>query len=190
MNEERFQSTSGRITGVLALVIAAVVLLLPVFDRGLDMPAWLLWLAALGAVLAWSAMLKPALWIAGDQLVMRNMLETVRIPLAAVEQVAARQVLAVLAGEKRYVSPAVGKSWRQALKSNKRRDAGGGAEIYAEVVEDRIWQAANDARARLGIANTSDEQLELARQVRREPAWVEIAALAVTVLGFVVTLIV
>ena len=190
MNEERFKATSGRVTGVIALVSAAVVLLLPVVDRGLDVPAWLLWMAATGAVLAWASMLKPAIWVHGDDLVLRNMLETVTIPLAAVEQIAVRQVTAVRAGEKRYVSPAIGKSWRQALKSGKRRDAGHAPTSYAETFEDRVWQLADDARARLGIANTSDEQLELARQVRRQPAWVEIVALVVTLTGFVVTLIV
>jgi hypothetical protein len=190
MSEERFKATSGRLTGVCALVIAAVVLILPVVDRGLDTPAWLLWLAATGAVLAWAAMLKPAIAVHGDDLVLRNMLETVRIPLAAVEQIAVRQVTAVRAGEKRYVSPAIGKSWRQALKTGKARDQGAAPTTYAETFEDRVWQLANDARARLGIANTSDEQLELARTVRREPAWLEIGALAVTLVGFVVTLVV
>lgn len=190
MSEERFKATSGRVTGVIALVIAVVVLLLPVVDRGLDVPAWLLWLAATGAVLAWAAMLKPAIWVHDDHLVLRNMLETVSIPLAAVEQVAVRQVTAVRAGEKRYVSPAIGKSWRQALKTGKVRDEGHPPTTYAETFEDRIWQLASDARARLGIANTSDEQLELAAQVRRQPAWLEIAALVVTVSGFVVTLVV
>jgi hypothetical protein len=190
VSEERFKATSGRVTGVIALAIAVVVLLLPVFDRGLDMPAWLLWLAAIGAVLAWAAMLKPAIWVHGDDLVMRNMLETVTIPLAAVEQIAVRQVTAVRAGEKRYVSPAIGKSWRQALKTGKARDEGHAPTSYAETFEDRVWQLADDARARLGIANTSDEQLELAQKVRRQPAWLEIAALAITVAGFVVTLVV
>ena len=75
--------------------------------------------AVLAAVLAWASMLRPALWVAGEHLVMRNMLETVHVPLAAIEQLAVRQVLAVRAGDKRYVSTVVGRPWRKAVRTRR-----------------------------------------------------------------------
>ena len=72
--------------------------------------------AVLAAVLAWASMLRPALWATPDHLVMRNMLETVHVPLAAIEQLAVRQVLAVRAGDRRYVSTVVGRPLRKAMR--------------------------------------------------------------------------
>jgi hypothetical protein len=186
---ERFRPTSGRIMGALGVLIAAAVVVIGVVDRehGFSMPV--VFAALFLGVLTWAAMLRPGLWATQDELVMRNMLETVHIPLGAIEQVAVRQVLAVSAGEKRYLSPAVGRSRKQALKSNRPSDpAADPAESYPAFVEDRISRLAENARARRGIALLSDEQLELARGVRRRPAWPEIAGLVVGAVGFVVSL--
>jgi hypothetical protein len=97
---ERFQPTSGRLTAVLVLLLAGVVVVVGVADWG-SIGAPVVAGAVLAAVLAWASMLRPALWATDDELVMRNMLETVHVPLAAVEQLAVRQVLAVRAGDKR-----------------------------------------------------------------------------------------
>ena len=72
-----------------------------------------MWAALVVGVVVWCAMLRPRLWVTTSDVVMRNMFSTVRVPLAAIEQITVRQVVAVRAGDKRYVSPAVGKSWRQ-----------------------------------------------------------------------------
>ena len=45
-------------------------------------------------------MLRPALWVTREHLVMRNLAETVHIRLAAVEEMAVRQVLAVRAADR------------------------------------------------------------------------------------------
>ena len=66
----------------------------------------------------------------GRELVLRNMLSTIYIPLAAIEEVAVRQVLAVRAGDKRYVCAGVGRTLRQAMKGSalqKAREADGRA---------------------------------------------------------------
>ena len=175
--------------GTAAVLIAAAVVVIGVVDRehGFSMPV--VFAALFLGILAWAAMLRPGLWATDDELVMRNMLETVRIPLGAIEQIAVRQVLAVSAGEQRYLSPAVGRSRRQALQSDRGTDgAANPAESYPAFVEERISRLAEDARARNGIALLSDEQLELARGVRRRPAWAEIVGLALAAVGFVVSL--
>lgn len=187
---ERFRPTSGRVTGVLALVVGGVVAVLGIVE---GFPAPVVAGAVLVAVLAWAAMLKPRVLVADRRLVLRNMLETTSIPLAAIEELAVRQVLAVRVGEKRYVSPAVGRSWRNTLKSSKRPAPGeetGAARkdpAYADVVEARIRQLVDDDRAMRGIKRYSPEADALAAEVRRTPAWLEIALVGLAAVAFVVT---
>ena len=56
---------------------------------------------------------------------MRNMLETIQIRLVAVEELAVRQVLAVRAADRRWVSTAVGRSLRKTMTSGRRAPAEG-----------------------------------------------------------------
>ena len=80
---ERFHATSGRVTGWLAIALAAVVVLAGLAYRDEGFPAWVTGAALLGGVVAWAAMLRPALWVTDEHLVMRNLAETVHIRLAA-----------------------------------------------------------------------------------------------------------
>jgi hypothetical protein len=190
---ERFHPTSGRITVVLVLLLAGVVVVLGVADPG-SVGAPVMAGALLAAVLAWASMLRPALWATREHLVMRNMLETVQVPLAAIEQMAVRQVLAVRAGEKRYVSTVVGRPWRKVARSGSGAPAAGGASVadlpYADFVEQRLRELMAEARDAAGVSALSDEQLALAADVRREPAWLPIGLLTAAVVAFVVTLVV
>lgn len=187
---ERFQPTSGRILGGIALVGVLAIVVIGVVDRDHGFPAPVVAGALVFGVLVWAAMLRPRVWATREHLVMRNMLHTVSIPLAAIETVVVRQVLAVSAGDDRFVSPAVGKSWRQALRSNKEAKRATATQSYPVFVEERISQLAEDARAQQGVRRFSDEQVALAADVRREWAWPEIAALAACVVALVVTLVV
>ena len=185
---ERFRPTSGRVMGVLALILVAAVVVIGVLDRDHGFPMPVVAGAIVFGVLVWSAMLRPRVWATENDLVLRNMLDTVSIPLAAIETVAVRQVLAVSAGEERYVSPAIGDTWRQTIKSNRGGERKPATESYPVFVEERISKLAEDARARRGITRFSDEQVALAADVRRQPAWLEISLLAVATVGFVVSL--
>jgi hypothetical protein len=195
---ERFAPTSGRITGALGLTLAVAVVAVGLVDRG-AVADWVIALAALGGLLVWAAVLRPRVSLLGDDLVLRNMLETITIPLAAVEELAVRQLLAVRAGERRYVSPALGKSRRQL-----RKPASGGAKAlggrrgdraaqvsvdYADFVEGRIRQRMEDARAARGIRVGSTEQVALASEVRRSPAWPELAGVIVLLAAVLVALV-
>jgi hypothetical protein len=185
---EEFHPSSGRISGVLGLVICAgtVVLGFAEFDEGF--PPALVWAALFAGVLFWAAMLRPRVRVSGSDLHLRNMLDTITLPLASIEQIVVRQVLSVRAGDRRYVSSAVGKSWRQAMKRDRERAPGAEAP-YPVLVEERLTRLAENARSKQGIALMSDEQLELAKSVRREWAWPEIVLLGFTGLGFVVALL-
>ncbi len=187
---ERFRPTSGSLLGYFGLLMAAGAVAVTVVGRDDGVPATVGWVALLVATLVWAAMLRPRVWVTRSHLVLRNMLDTVSIPLAAVEQIVVRQVLAVRAGEKRYVSPAVGKSLRQTVWSG-RPPAGNRPAVpsYPDFVEERLHHFAEEARARAGIRLMSDEQLALAAGVRRDRAWPEIVVLALTAGGTVLSLL-
>ena len=179
---ERFHATSGRVTGWLAVALAAVVVLAGLAYRDEGFPAWVTGAALLGGVVAWAAMLRPALWVTDEHLVMRNLAETVHIRLVAVEELAVRQVLAVRAGDRRYVSTVVGRSWRKAITS--RRAGGVGEEgpregmPYADWAEHRLHELVDRARKDAGVRAGSKEQLALPDAVRREPAVLPLALIA------------
>lgn len=186
---EDFGPSSGRITGVLGVAICVGIVVLGVAESARGFPPAVVWAALFGGVLFWAALLRPRVRVTESELRLRNMLTTISVPLAAIEQIVVRQVLSVRAGERRYVSSAIGKSWRQLLKSGRGTDAGADAP-YPDFVEGRLHKLAEDARIREGIGQLSDEQLERAEAVRREWAWPEIVLLGFTGLGFVVALLV
>ncbi|MEO5852022.1 MAG: hypothetical protein ABIQ15_05875 [Nocardioides sp.] len=190
---EKFQPTSGRITGVVLVVggiaLAALALLQPsevIPEVGAG--------GALAAVLGWAASLRPGVSVVEDDLQLRNMLETVTIPLVAVEELAVRQVLAVRAGRKRYTSPALGRGRRSLATRGTAADTPTDGQrhvsvTYPEYVEQQIRKRVADACAAAGVRPGSAEQLALAAGVRREPAWPEIVAIVVSVLALTAVIV-
>ncbi|GAB3256786.1 hypothetical protein [Nocardioides dilutus] len=206
---EHFAPTGGRIVGVLGLLIAAGVAGLWVGDRD-GVPAPVAAGALVGGVLAWASLLRPRVSVSRDTLHLRNMLETIHVPLAAIDQLVVRQVLAVRVGEKRFVSPAVGRKLRKAMRGkrpdhvflprlpDRLDDAVGPAAAperppttvdYADHVEERLRERIADARTRHGVRAYSDEAAALARDVRRQPSWPEIVALVLSTALLVVTVV-
>ena len=189
---ERFPSTGGRVIGVLVLALSAAVVALAVAERD---ESWALSLGLAGAAfaaVAWASMLRPALAVDDERLVMRGMVDTVEVPLAAIEQVAVRQVLVVRAGEKRYVSPVIGKTRRTLTRTEREaaaRQPAHGEVGYADFVEERISRLAEQARSERGVALLSDEQLALAQDVRRVWSWPVIAVVTATPALFVLSLL-
>jgi hypothetical protein len=191
---ERFRPTSGRFTGIVLVVGALSLAVLSVVDDDAVIPE--VGVAALFvAVLGWVVTLRPRVSLVGDDLELRGMLDSVAIPLAAVEELAVRQVLAVRAGDRRFTSPALGRSLRSLVKANRPSevpdDAGPAkvwSESYPEYVEERIRQRVDDAVARAGIRRGSDDQVALACGVRRRAAWPEIIALVGTAVATVLVL--
>lgn len=115
---ERFAPTSGRVSGVIGLLVAVGVLALPLVLDDSGIAPWGMTLAGFVGAVSWAALLRPSMAIRGDALEMRNMFDTIRLPLRMIDEVAVRQVTAILVGEKRYTCAAVGRS-RGAI----RRDA-------------------------------------------------------------------
>ena len=192
---ERFHPTSGRVTGWMTVVLATVVVVAGVAYADDGFPLWVAALGLLVGVLAWAAMLRPALWATHEHLVMRNLAETVHIRLAAVEEMAVRQVLAVRAGDRRFVSTVVGRTWRKTLQSRHRPGGVDTGEVvaptegmhYADFVENRLFDLVEKARSRAGVRPGSREQLALTDAVRREPAWLPIGLIAAALVVLAVT---
>jgi hypothetical protein len=190
---EKFAPNGGTVIAVLGAVVILGFLVGWAVEPD-EVPLWVPGATLLGGVVLYTSTVRPRVLVVGHELVLRNMLSTAYIPLAAIEELAVRQVLAVKAGDKRYVCAGVGRSLRQAMKGSAvqraREDMGGlRGEIaavrepgmnYADFVEIRIQELVNEDRARRGIAKFSPEADELAEQARREPAWPEIALLVAT----------
>lgn len=187
---EVFKPTSGRFLGVVGIVVCAAVVVIGVADPGSGFGTTTMAVAVLVGALVHGAMLKPVVRVTEDELVLVNLFETVRLPLAAVQSVVVRQVLAVLVADKRYVSPAVGRSFRQALrKPRSTRELamtpvpGEGLVAeegmnYADFVEDRLRALCAQARSRHRVKQGSPEQAAVAAQVSRRAAYVQIAVVA------------
>jgi hypothetical protein len=201
---EKFAPNGGTPIAVIGGVVALAFVVAWAFDTD-GMPLWVPALALLFAVLLHMSTVRPRVRVEDRQLVLRNMATTVRLPLASVEEVAVRQVLAVRAGGKRYVCAGVGRTLRQAMKGSAvqhaREEMGGlRGEMaravrepgmnYGDFVELRIRELVNEDRVRRGIKLYSAEADELARQVRREPAYVELALLVAAAAFFVVAVLV
>jgi hypothetical protein len=180
---EKFHSSGSRILGVIG-VLLALAFAAALASDGLDgSDALIVCVLGFFAVLVWSAMVRPQLRLAGDRLVVRNMLTSLSFPVAAVEAVEARQVVVLRAGGRKFISAAVSKSLYQVLKDN--RGVARDVKAYPNFVEDRIRSRSEDERAKLGLGLG-----EVPLDLRRDPAWPEIALLALFAVGVVVFLFV
>jgi hypothetical protein len=202
---EKFAPNGGTVIAVIGGLVSLAFIVAWVLDMD-EVPLWVPAVALLGALVVYLSTVRPRVRVEGRELVLRNMLSTIHLPLAAIEEVAVQQVMAVRAGGKRYVCAGVGRSLRQAMKGSaiqKASEQTGGlrgemakAQVrepgmnYADFVEIRVQELVNEDRARRGIARFSPEADELAKQVRREWALPEIAALVATAVFFVVALLV
>jgi hypothetical protein len=197
---EKFAPNGGTAISVIGGLVALGFIVAWAVDRD-QVPLWVPAIALFGGLVLYTSTVRPRVLVQGRELVLRNMLTTVYIPLAAIEEIAVRQVLAVRAGGKRYVCAGVGRTLRQAMKGSAvqraREEMGGlrgelaSATVrepgmnYADFVEIRLQELINEDRMRRGVKRFSPEVDELAKLIRRELAWPEIAGLVATAAFFV-----
>jgi hypothetical protein len=207
----RFRATNGRAMGVLGLALCALVagVLIATEPPQGAIPGVLACLFAAGLV--WMALLRPSVAATETDLYMRNLFESVRIPLASVDTVLVRRYLLVRSGGRKYICPAISRPLRKTVRNEMKW---GGQQLmgpgvpaerlgalqtdvkdqpdlaYPDFVEQRIASLAANDRVRRGIEERSEEEYELGSEVVRRIAWVELGALAVLALGAVVTLMV
>jgi hypothetical protein len=210
----RFRPTNGRVTGYLGLAMCALgVVVFAVSGSTHTLVSGLLG-CAFAAVLIWAAMLRPQVYATSTELRMRTLFESVAIPLGSIDTVVVRRYLLVRSGGNKYICPAISRSLRKTVRAEMKWGGGGGGMLapglssadpagslqtevkgehevdYADFVEEQITTLAGSDRARLGIEARSEEEYDLGAQVRRRPAWLEIAVLTVLGAAFVVSLFV
>lgn len=185
---ETFRSTGAMVfggvtvVGVLALAVAAAF-------PGAGAPDWVSAALVLFAVVVYVAQVRPAVILDESELVLRNMLETVHVPWAAVGEVRIRQFLSVEVGDRELNCAAVGRSRRQIRRDARPVVEANPAEAsFGRLVETKIRNRAAEGRKRQGIVAKSPEQAELADDVRRVRAWPELVALVVAAVALVATI--
>jgi hypothetical protein len=212
---ERFRPTSGRFVGFLGLALCAFVAVVFVVSESPRVAVPGVVACAFVAVLDWMTMLRPTVSASTTELHLRNVAQTVSIPLASIDTVIVRRYLLVRSGGRKYICPAIGRSLRKTVRSELKwkpatfmsptaaldrfgesQGSGLTTEVqaphelaYPDFVEQRITHLAADDRARRGIEERSEEEYELGSQVVRHPAWLELVALAVLAVAFVVAVL-
>lgn len=177
-----FPVTSGRASGVIGLVAGAVIVLLAL----LESPSLTYVLVGLlVGLLSWLVLLRPRVGVRGTDLLLRGMVSTTVIPLASIGAVTLRQVLAIRVAGKRYVSPAVGHTFRYL---NRQRRGGVGEENQPIVDTGR----AADHVLALIESHIDEARREgaPADEVRREWGWLELGALGLLVVAILVSALV
>jgi len=187
MAVEYFHPTSGRVVGTVGVLGAAVLAVTVVYDGIQHGDPAVFMGAVLFGLLCWGLLLWPRVGVSETHLHLRNTFDSVTIPLAAIEQLALRTVLAIRVGEKRYISTAAGRTLR-ALRASAGKELDPVAN-YPDFIEERIRSRMNDARAREGIAVMSDEQVALAAGVRRTWNPQTVVPLGLALVGFVLALV-
>jgi hypothetical protein len=172
---------SGRVGGAVTLALCAVAAVVCVVE-GADAAA--VAGIVLFAVLAHVSLLRPRIGTSHDDLIYRRMFSDLTVPLAAISEMRVGRLFEVTVGDRRLVSPAVGRSLRRTVRRPPRNPA----KIYADLVEDQTHARMDAARERAGVTIGSPAQRELAAGVRRTWAWPEIVVALVVLVVFVVTL--
>ncbi|KRB79559.1 hypothetical protein ASE01_22760 [Nocardioides sp. Root190] len=171
---ELFRS-GGIVVGAIGLVAAAVVLVYSTAVVGFDPLTWSATL--LLAVIVWSVLIRPAVVLHVEELEVRNVSHTLRIPYQRIREVEINQVTRVHTPERTYVAGGFGRS-RGTIRKDARvaPDAKLGQHSLGHLVEERINRRATEAK------RTAVEGAEVA-PVRRTWAAAELGAGAVLVVA-------
>ena len=181
---EILRSGGSRVMGYVGVLLGLAVVVMVLVD-GYQSNEWkVLAGCALLGFACWVVLIRPTVALTADRLLVRSMVSEAWLPLASVEEVRISQFVVVRAGGRTWSSTGLGRNRHQVLRLG-RGDANPRTE-KSDLVEDRIRQGADDARARAGIQRLSDEQFALAAGVRRSWAWPVIAILAMLAAVFLV----
>ena len=193
---QKFKPTTGPALGYVGLAVCALVIGVVVTSEQHVVGLRVALGALLVAVLIWLALLRPRAAAYDDTLVLRGMVSDTALPLARIDAAVVRHVLVVWIGEDRYTCAGIARSTRNMMKrrygamaaaglqqTDDRMTAGadiGTSGDYATFVENRIEDLARSARR-----DGRDVP-----EVRRDWARLEVAALVVSALAFVLSLLV
>jgi hypothetical protein len=205
---ERFKPTTGAVAGWFGIGLAVVAIgYVVVAEHSLGGVRLALG-AAFAAVLVWVSQIRPRATAYVGRIVLHGSISDTVVPYVAINQVTMGQTLNIWVGRKRYVciglGRAVGAEARQRMRARGSGDMLGlgraaralgdpepvadAAAAYHVFVLDRITELVRTARARADRADTGGDGAPRA-EVERRPAVPEIAALAVTGLAFLLSLL-
>jgi hypothetical protein len=212
---QRFRPNNGRIVGTIGLVLCAGMSIVLVTTESTFVAVPGVFGCLFVAGLTWMALLRPSVRVAGSDLHLRTMFDSVRIPLASIETVIVRRYLLVRSGGRRYICPAISRPLRKTIRAEMKWSGHSGLQpglsldrlgeamgeslqtqvkgepdlAYADFVEQRIAALAANDRARRGIEERSEEEYALGSQVVRRTAWPELLALVALLVATIVTLV-
>ncbi len=190
---ERLPRSGSTLWPALGYVTAAVFAWVALSDGFEPLDLTVLAACALLGGVVFAVLQRPAATVDPETLHLRGMVSTTHIPLAAVERVSVGRVLAVFAGERRYVSPSVQRSMRSVMgrtPRDRKQPADRPVVSEADLVEERLRRLAEEARARAGVGLLSDDQRALADGALRTWSGPVIALIAVPAAVLVVLLVV
>lgn len=182
--EEWFRNSSSTVWGLISMAAALVVIVLDAVT------GWHLETTVGGllfALVAYAAFIRTKVGVSEGDFVLHHLYSTVRFPMAALESVSVGRTLGAYAGGRTYVSGAVGRPLREAVKKNRDHKP---LSNHADFIEERLNSLAQDARDRRRIKQDSDEQFALAEDVRRRWDWPLIALTAAVAVVFAVLLVI
>lgn len=186
---ERFAPHGGAVTAIVACVVVAGVLVVWALDHD-RIALWVPAAALVGAVLVYASAVRPRVLAGGGELVLRNAFSTVRIPLAAIEEHAVRQVLVVHAGGRRFSCAGVSRPVRHGFRARGTLSSADPKGMpHADFVELRLTQLIAQDREARQVEAGSSAPTDLAQAVRRDLAWPELALLATTVALLIVAIL-
>jgi hypothetical protein len=197
---QKFKPTTGPFLGYVGLAVCALVVGVVATSEQHVVGVRVALGAVLVGVLIWLALLRPRAAAYDDTLVLRGMVSDTTLPLAGIDAAVVRNMLVVWIGDDRYTCAGIARSTRSMVK---RRNPGVLSVLGLQQTDDRM--GASGAGANIGTsgdyATFVETRIEdLARSarrdgrdrppVRREWARLEIAALALSVLAFLVSFVV
>lgn len=195
---QRFQPTTGHLTGWLGLAVCLLVVGVVVTSEQHVTGVRVALGAVLVAVLIWVALLRPRATAYDDSLVLRGMVSDTTLPLARIDTAVVRHVLVVRIGADRYTCSSIARSTRS---MRGRSSAGAMSVLGVQGADDRIGAVgrSGDVGGSGDYATFVENRIEdLAKAARRDGkdgpavnrrwAWVEMAALVVAGLAFVLSL--
>ena len=172
--QEMFPATNGLATGIGGLVVAAVAAVLGLTWVDYRYAPVLLSIALLLAVLTYAVVLRPRVGIDGDDLVLRQVFSTTRIPLAAVQEVELRRIAVFHVGGRRYDSPALSRT-RPLSRRLRRLDER--LDMDSDEPADRVPTASEAILQQLVGAMAAAQTPRAARRAISSPAeWTTIAS--------------
>lgn len=197
---ERFKPTSGVLPGYAGLVAAALAVGYVAWSAHTVTGLRVALGAVFFAVLVWVTQLRPRATAYPEHVVLRNAVRDAHVPLAAVDEVAMGQTLALWVGDRRFVCIGIGQSIRDDMRGRRRREQTLGTSRITEFVL-KAERANSDERAmsyQTFVVTRLEELVDQARRrrdiepaapARHQVAWPTLVALVVTGLAFLASLL-